>query len=325
MSKIRLTIQTFALLALTLTLTSLAQAQATRTWVSGVGDDVNPCSRTAPCKTWAGAISKTAAGGEIDALDPGGFGTLTITKSLTVDGTFGAGFGSTLNSGGINGFVINDSQTATPNTSVVTLRRLSINGAGTTKGLNGIRALAFSRLLIEDVTVENQSNHGIDIAPASNAKVDLNRVTVNGVGQRGVSATAPSGFRVTVAIRGSHFFNNNIGVLATNNSRVSCYECVASNNALSGFQAQSLAAGQPAELNLESCTAFGHDGAGDLGVGAGGGGGSGDIVRIKGCGIYNNTTGVAAFVGGTVFTFLENAISGNTTNVSGALTPGGPQ
>src|SRR5687767_15406009 len=65
----------------------LASAQATRTWVSGVGDDVNPCSRTAPCKTWAGAISKTAACGEIDALDPGGFGAVTITKSITLDGT----------------------------------------------------------------------------------------------------------------------------------------------------------------------------------------------------------------------------------------------
>src|SRR5207237_405853 len=80
----------------------MAQAQATRTWVSGVGDDVNPCSRTAPCKTFAGAISKTAAGGEIDCLDPGGFGAVTITKSLTIDGTTGARLGSILASG-ING------------------------------------------------------------------------------------------------------------------------------------------------------------------------------------------------------------------------------
>ena len=63
-----------------------AMAQATRTWVSGVGDDVNPCSRTAPCKTIAGAISKTATGGEINILDPGGFGAVTITKSITIDG-----------------------------------------------------------------------------------------------------------------------------------------------------------------------------------------------------------------------------------------------
>src|SRR5918998_6237974 len=116
MSKIRFTMQALALSIFMLALTSLAHAQATRTWVSGVGDDVNPCSRTAPCKTWAGAISKTATGGEIDALDPGGFGTLTITKSITVDGTNGQGWGSTLNSGGINGFVINDAFAAAPGT-----------------------------------------------------------------------------------------------------------------------------------------------------------------------------------------------------------------
>src|SRR5207244_11129397 len=93
---------------------SIAQAQATRTWVSGVGDDVNPCSRTAPCKTFAGAISKTAAGGEIDCLDPGGFGTVTITKSILIDGTHGAGFGSILSSG-VNGVNVNDSASGSPN------------------------------------------------------------------------------------------------------------------------------------------------------------------------------------------------------------------
>src|SRR6266480_118385 len=76
-----------AVLIFTSVFASLAQAQATRTWVSGVGDDANPCSRTAPCKTFAGAISKTADCGEIDALDPGGFGAVTITKSITLDGT----------------------------------------------------------------------------------------------------------------------------------------------------------------------------------------------------------------------------------------------
>src|SRR5687767_10003387 len=81
-----------AFILATLFYTGTANAQATRTWVSGVGDDANPCSRTAPCKTFAGAISKTATGGEINCLDPGGFGALTITKSITVDctGTLGS-------------------------------------------------------------------------------------------------------------------------------------------------------------------------------------------------------------------------------------------
>ncbi len=81
-----------------------AHAQATRTWVSGVGDDVNPCSRTAPCKTFAGAISKTAAGGEINCLDPGGFGAVTITKAITLN--CGFTLGSILASG-TPGIIIN--------------------------------------------------------------------------------------------------------------------------------------------------------------------------------------------------------------------------
>src|SRR6266702_6036155 len=102
--------------------TAPAQAQASRTWVSGVGSDANPCSRTAPCKTFAGAISKTAPGGEIDCLDPGGFGAVTITKSITIDctatqaGILAAGvFGVTVRGPGI----------------VVILRGLSIEGFGT--------------------------------------------------------------------------------------------------------------------------------------------------------------------------------------------------
>src|SRR5580765_1722323 len=119
----------YALAVIVLLFSGTAFAQATRTWVSGVGDDVNPCSRTAPCKTFAGAISKTASGGEIDCLDPGGFGAVTITKSITIDGTYGAGFGSILHSG-VNGVIINDTG-ANPPTGTVTLKRLYINGAGT--------------------------------------------------------------------------------------------------------------------------------------------------------------------------------------------------
>ena len=84
MNNFRAAFYTSLLIAL---FSSAVQAQATRTWVSGVGDDLNPCSRTAPCKTFAGAISKTAAGGEIDALDSAGFGGVVIRKSVTIDGT----------------------------------------------------------------------------------------------------------------------------------------------------------------------------------------------------------------------------------------------
>src|ERR1700747_1674983 len=105
MRKVILPLSISATLLLICLWSSAAQAQASRTWVSGVGDDANPCSRTAPCKTFAGAISKTAAGGEIDALDPGGFGAVTITKSITIDG--GGGQVASVLAAGTNGIIVN--------------------------------------------------------------------------------------------------------------------------------------------------------------------------------------------------------------------------
>ena len=149
MSKARIFVNCLALIVLTLGISSIANAQATRTWVSGVGDDANPCSRTAPCKTYAGAISKTAAGGEISTLDPGGFGVVTITKAITIngDGTL-AGI---LNAGS-TGIIVNAGAN-----DVVYVRNLSINGAGT--GLNGIRWIAGKALHVENCNIYGQGNN----------------------------------------------------------------------------------------------------------------------------------------------------------------------
>lgn len=149
MSKARFPLNFLALIVLTLGITSLANAQATRTWVSGVGDDANPCSRTAPCKTFAGAISKTAASGEISVLDPGGFGAVTITKAITIngDGTL-AGILASL----VNGVIVNAGAN-----DVVYLRNISINGAG--NGLNGVRWIAGKALHIENCNIYGFGNN----------------------------------------------------------------------------------------------------------------------------------------------------------------------
>src|SRR5215210_7245104 len=158
MSKVRFTLNVLAAVIFTVMVSSMAQAQATRTWVSGVGDDVNPCSRTAPCKTFAGAISKTAAGGEISALDPGGFGAVTITKSITIngDGTL-AGVLASLT----NGVTVNAGAEDR-----VVLRNLSINGAG--NGLSGVRYLAGKSLVIDNVTISGFTTRGISVVLANN-------------------------------------------------------------------------------------------------------------------------------------------------------------
>src|SRR3954465_9500869 len=154
-----------------------ASAQASRTWVSGVGDDVNPCSRTAPCKTFAGAISKTAAGGEIDALDPAGYGAVTITKGITIDG--GGGQVASVLVSGTNGIVVQ----AGPS-DVVILRNLRINGIGT--GINGIRFLAGKALSVENCDIFGFTTHGIDIA-TSGGKVFIDNTTITNNGGNGVN------------------------------------------------------------------------------------------------------------------------------------------
>src|SRR4029434_1600507 len=141
-----------------------AHAQATRTWVSGVGDDANPCSRTAPCKTFAGAISKTFINGEINCLDPGGFGAVTITKSITID--CHEIFASILASG-TNGIIINISPNPNDPLRTVRLRNLNVNGTGASgtigeqTGINGIRILQAAMVYIEDVLVSDFTQNGI--------------------------------------------------------------------------------------------------------------------------------------------------------------------
>src|SRR5712671_3982389 len=149
MIKSRLALRALSIFVFAFAVSVVAQAQATRTWVSGVGDDVNPCSRTAPCKTFAGAISKTADGGEIDCLDPGGFGAVTITKSMIID--CDSGTGGILASDS-NALIVN----ANPSTSFVILRNLTINGSAGSGGQaadapNGIVVIAAKLVGLEDV------------------------------------------------------------------------------------------------------------------------------------------------------------------------------
>src|SRR5437763_297003 len=161
MRKLMLPLSVAATLLVIFLSSSDAQAQATRTWVSGVGDDANPCSRTAPCKTFAGAISKTAAGGEIDALDPAGYGAVTITKAITIDG--GGGQVASILVSGTNGINVQAGPTG-----VVILRNLRINGIGT--GINGIRWLSGKGLSVEKCEIFGFTTNGVDIALGASAQ-----------------------------------------------------------------------------------------------------------------------------------------------------------
>jgi hypothetical protein len=179
---------------------------ASRTWVSGVGDDANPCSRTAPCKTFAGAISKTAAGGEINVLDPGGFGAVNITKAITI--TAEGVEGGVLTSYS-NGIVV----AAGPN-DVVVLRGLDLDGTGT--GLNGIKFSSGKALHVENTTINNFTQAGIDVVNATGyAYLYVDNLTVRDNLPAGGSAIRlhPSGTgKARAYIDNSQFVNNDKGL-----------------------------------------------------------------------------------------------------------------
>lgn len=146
-----------------------AHAQATRTWVSGVGDDANPCSRTAPCKTFPGAISKTAAGGEINTLDPGGFGAVTITKSISI---ISGHKGGVLVSG-TNAIIVN-----APDGSKILLEGLDIEGLGT--GLDGVKIIGSGKVTIRDCEIRNFTGNGVNLVGTANARVLIEKSMIIG-------------------------------------------------------------------------------------------------------------------------------------------------
>lgn len=297
----------------TLAVASIAQAQATRTWVSGVGDDVNPCSRTAPCKTFAGAISKTAAGGEIDVLDPGGFGAVTITKNMTIDGTHGAGFGSILASA-VNGVNINDSATATPNTIVVTLRNLSINGAGTTLGLNGVNFTAGKRVNIEGCTIFNFSNAGINVNQTGGATgtfVTIRDTTIYNT-SRGINLLQSASFVSAVATNThiSNMANDGVRLQTNGNITMEGSSIVHCNN---GINMVGTGTGANTSANIIN-TVVSHNNLVGLVNNAG-------TSRLGGATFVSNGTAISMTVNNAVKTFGTNNIEGTISGGAMQLTP----
>jgi hypothetical protein len=208
--------------AIFLTLAALpAHAQATRTWISGVGDDANPCSRTAPCKTFAGAISKTLAGGEINCLDPGGFGAVTITKAITLL-CHPTSNGGVLVSG-TNGIVV-----AAGPTDRVVLQGLDIEGLGS--GLNGVSVVSGSEVIIIDCNIRDFVTSGVNMnSNTSGARVLIqNSVIVdngtNGVANTGGVNVQGNGVGNVAAFVGTLLENNqNYGVQVTGSANVAAF------------------------------------------------------------------------------------------------------
>jgi len=299
-----------------------AQAQATRTWVSGVGSDANPCSRTAPCKTFAGAISKTAAGGEIDCLDPGGYGAVTVTKAITLDcgGGIGGQAGSILASA-TNGIIVSAGATDR-----VKIRNMTINGAGSNLMCNGINGIVFNTgagMIVEHVGIWGFNTAGINFAPStSGAKMGLYDVEVqnncgDGIRIRPVTAGTANAILSNVRAETNTLSGLNVdasGATSGAGATAVVLNSVFAHSAQSIQALTPLAGAIPANIIMTNSAAVGST----IGVFANG---AGTTIRMGGSTVTANATGLSLANSGKIFSFADNYVNGNTTADGAPLPP----
>lgn len=292
-----------------------AYGQATRTWVSGVGDDVNPCSRTAPCKTFAGAISKTATGGEINCLDPGGFGSLTITKAISVicDNTEG---GVLAAGAGVSGMIVN-----APATAQVFLSGLDFHGAGTAS--NGVRIIAGGSVHIQNSIIRSfQAVNGVGISfqPSGATQLTVLNSTIanNGSGVTGGGILIqPTGAAGTgrITLRNVHVQNNaNIGIRVDTTGNTAgaginmSIEGTSSTGNATGISVLTPAGTTSAILMINGTLVANNSGVGIVVNG------TAARARVGNSTITGNGTGVSQIGGGIVFTYGNNRNDANTSD-----------
>ena len=296
--------------AATMVYATPASAQATRTWVSGVGDDVNPCSRTAPCKTFAGAISKTAAGGEINCLDPGGFGAVTITKSMTISCPYTEGGALA----GGNGIVVNLPAAS----DVVFIRGLDIFGVN--PPTNGIRFINNGTLHVEDTVIRrfNAANsQGISFQPSGPAELYVSNSTIaeNGNAATGggilIQPTGAAGTAQVVLnnVRVHNNANNGVLVNTTGNTAAAGINVVIDDSSISG-NATGIAVITPAATTTAVVMLTNSVVANNSGTGIVANGGTAQM-RVRLTTVTGNATGVTPAGGAVILTEGNNQVSGN--------------
>lgn len=282
-----------------------AQAQATRTWVSGVGDDANPCSRTAPCRTLSGAISKTAAGGEINMIDSGPLGAVSITKSITINAE---PFLGGILVAGTNGIIISDGGT---NTITVTIRGLDIEGLSLTTsppGINGVRILGAKSVSIENCLIRNFSNNGIsDERTGGGSLFVTNSViknnTLSNIAVTGISTPAITANIDNVKLTGSP---NGSGLIVSGGNAAVVSNSVFFSNFVNGI----LANDANTDVWVENSTFNGNTTAIRTQAGTA-------IIRISGNVITKNSVSLRpGSSGGQIISYGNNKISGNTTELA---------
>jgi hypothetical protein len=317
MNRLRTLKHIFALVVLVLACASAARAQVSRTWVSGTGDDSFPCSRTAPCRTFGGAFVKTAINGEINVLNGGSYGTLNVTKSITVDGN---GANSTILSSGATAFVVNIAagNANDPHRSA-RLRNLSLNGTGlsgsvgTRTGIDGVRFFSGLSLFVENVVINDFSQDGVEVngsfADANAMYVSLNNVQIRNCNRGlGMLHNHFSG-QVVAKLNNVRIHGCGQGVVGQGHTRVNINDSVVT-HCTTGLQQS----GEDNVMNVDdvfvsyATTALESD--------------ANSTMRVSDSVITQNSTGLNVN-GGTITSLSGNTLTGNTANgaFTGAAVP----
>ncbi len=311
MYKSRFTLTVLAMMAFGLFAFSSAQAQS-RTWVSGVGDDLNPCSRTAPCKTFAGAINKTAMNGEINCLDPGAFGAVTITKSIQID--CHEVFAGVTNPA-TNGVSINfDSFAAGDTRKSVRLRNINFSGVDT--GLRGISitggaGVTGTEVFVEDCRIDGNfgsPGNGIRDARSGGGLLSVSNTIIRNMSGAGIGTSPAAGAAtLKVVISNVKVFNcANGGAFSTNN-KVTIYDSVFSGNSSGGIFAEDNDGGAQTEVAVNHCVITDN--------------GTGFVSSVNSTIRVSNTTAMynTTLFSGTVLSYGNNQAAGAA--FSGPVSP----
>lgn len=321
MSKTRFTLNSILVCTLLVFGASFANAQATRTWVSAVGSDANPCSRTAPCQTFAGAFSKTFINGEIDAIDPGGYGTVNITKSITIDGT---GTLASILASGTTGVIVNlNDLTGNDPNKIVRLRGLTINGAGpsgtvgTRTGTRGINISSANpaqpKVNIEDVVIDGFVNEGI-LFNSNGGHLVVSNSSVRNNGTAGVRVDSGGVNTNFVTLLNSNFnLNVQEGIRIEDNVRATMTNSSASNNGLNGVAAVASTSASQVEVSNSTIANNGQNGVFSVNALS--------TIRVAGNDIINNVSnGLAVSAGGLLCSNTKNRITAPTQASNCAFT-----
>jgi hypothetical protein len=281
-------IKTLAVATILLILSTAAHAQATHTWVSGVGDDANSCSRKEPCRNFAGALAKTADGGVISVLDPGGFGGVTITKSVTIE-----------NEGNLADVLASSIVINAEADDIVVLRGITIAGVG--KATHGISFLNGLALFVENCQINRVTEQGINFQPSSGASflfvkdttIHNNNFPTGG----GIRIKPAAGASAEASLDRVRIERNLVGLKVEDRANVTIRDSVIARNTNEGLFVDSEA--EAAELNVES-SMITHNGV--AGIRSEGGKA---IVRMARTSLFNNKSGLVS-AGGDILSFGNN-------------------